>query len=219
MPEYYSQYAKAYVSVDCIVFGFDDNKLKLLAGRRKLHPGFGEWALYGGFVGTDESVDNAASRVLHELTGLKDIYMKQVGTFGALNRAEGERVISVAYVALINVKDYDERSLLEKELHWVSLENIPQMFSDHNEMVNRAVRMLRRRIHTEPISFQLLPEYFTLTQLQNVYEAVLNTELDKRNFRKKVKQLSHIIKTDKVDKITSKRGAALYRFDETAVID
>lgn len=219
MSEYYSQYAKAYVSVDCIVFGFDDNKLKFLAGRRKLHPGYGEWALYGGFVGTDESVDDAASRVLHELTGLKDIYMKQVGTFGALDRAEGERVISVAYVALINVKDYDEKNLLEKELHWVSLENIPKMFSDHNKMVNSAVRMLRRRIHTEPISFQLLPKYFTLTQLQNVHEAVLNTVLDKRNFRKKVKQLSYVIKTDKMDKLTSKRGAALYRFDETAIID
>ena len=219
MPEFYSQYAKAYVAVDCIVFGFDDNKLKFLAGRRKLQPGFGEWALYGGFVGTDESVDEAASRVLHELTGLKDIYMKQVGTFGALNRAESERVISFAYVSLINVKDYDEKILLEKQLHWVSLENIPQMFADHNDMVNTAVRMLRRRIHTEPISFQLLPEYFTLTQLQNVHEAVLNIELDKRNFRKKVKQLSHVIKTDKVDKLTSKRGAALYRFDDTSTID
>ena len=219
MPEFYSQYAKAYVAVDCIVFGFDDNKLKFLAGRRKLQPGFGEWALYGGFVGTDESVDEAASRVLHELTGLKDIYMKQVGTFGALNRAEGERVISVAYVSLINVKDYDAKILLEKQLHWVSLENIPQMFADQNDMVNTAVRMLRRRIHTEPISFQLLPEYFTLTQLQNVHEAVLNIELDKRNFRKKVKQLSHVIKTDKVDKLTSKRGAALYRFDDTSTID
>lgn len=219
MSEFYKQYAKAYVSVDCIVLGFDDNKLKLLAGRRKMQPGYGEWALYGGFVGADESVDDAASRVLYELTGLKDIYMKQVGTFGALNRAEGERVISVAYVALINVNDYDEKWLLEKELHWVSIKNIPQMFSDHNEMVNRALRMLRRRLYTEPISFQLLPELFTLTQLQNVYEAILGEELDKRNFRKKAKQLDYVVKSDKIDKLTSKRGAALYYFDKNASMD
>lgn len=219
MSEFYTQYAKAYVSVDCIVLGFDDNKLKLLAGRRKMQPGYGEWALYGGFVGADESVDDAASRVLYELTGLKDIYMKQVGTFGALNRAEGERVISVAYVALIHVNDYDEKWLLEKELHWVSIKNIPQMFSDHNEMVNRALRMLRRRLYTEPISFQLLPELFTLTQLQNVYEAILGEELDKRNFRKKAKQLDYVVKSDKIDKLTSKRGAALYYFDKNASMD
>ena len=219
MPEYYSQYAKAYVSVDCIVLGFEDNRLKILVGRRKLHPGYGEWALYGGFVSANESVDNAALRVLHELTGLKDIYMKQVGTFGALNRAEGERVISVAYLALINVKDYDEKWLLEKELHWVSIENIPQMFSDHNDMVNKALRMLRRRLFAEPISFQLLPELFTLTQLQNVYEAILGEELDKRNFRKKAKQLDYIKKSDKIDKLTSKRGAALYYFDNNAAVD
>lgn len=219
MSEFYTQYAKAYVSVDCIVLGFDDNKLKFLAGRRKMHPGYGEWALYGGFVGADESVDDAASRVLHELTGLKDIYMKQVGTFGALNRAEGERVISVAYLALINVKDYDETWLMEKELHWVSIKNIPQMFSDHNDMVNKALRMLRRRLFSEPISFQLLPELFTLTQLQNVCEAILGEELDKRNFRKKAKQLDHIVKSDKIDKLTSKRGAALYYFDKNAPFD
>ncbi len=219
MSDFYSQYAKAYVSVDCIVLGFDDNKLKLLAGRRKMQPGYGEWALYGGFVGTEESVDDAASRVLHELTGLKDIYMKQVGTFGALNRAEGERVISVAYLALINVNDYNEKWLLEKELHWVSIKNIPEMFSDHNEMVNRALRMLRRRLFSEPISFQLLPELFTLTQLQNVYEAILGEELDKRNFRKKAKQLDYVVKSDKIDKLTSKRGAALYYFDKNASMD
>ena len=180
MTEFYSGVHKAFVSVDCIIFGFEDNKLKLLLGKRKMDPGRGEWALYGGFVGTGESVDEAANRVLCELTGLKNLYMKQVHTFGAVDRDPGERVISVAYCALINVKDYDESLLQEHGVEWVELNKIPPLYSDHNEMVKRAISMLRRRINTEPLSFNLLPDLFTLTQLQHVYEAVLGEEIDKQ---------------------------------------
>ena len=214
MTEFYSGVHKAFVSVDCIIFGFEDNKLKLLLGKRQMDPGRGEWALYGGFVGTDESVDEAAHRVLCELTGLKNLYMKQVHTFGAIDRDPGERVISVAYCALINVKDYDESLLQEHGVQWVELNKIPQLYSDHNEMVNRAISMLRRRISTEPLSFNLLPDLFTLTQLQHVYEAVLGGEIDKRNFRKRIKSIDFIEKTELIDKLTSKRGAALYRFNK-----
>ena len=214
MTEFYSGVHKAFVSVDCIIFGFEDNKLKLLLGKRKMDPGRGEWALYGGFVGTDESVDEAANRVLCELTGLKNLYMKQVHTFGAVDRDPGERVISVAYCALINVKDYDESLLQEHGVEWVELNKIPPLYSDHNEMVNRAISMLRRRISTEPLSFNLLPDLFTLTQLQHVYEAVLGGEIDKRNFRKRIKSIDFIEKTELIDKLTSKRGAALYRFNK-----
>ena len=214
MTEFYSGVHKAFVSVDCIIFGFEDNKLKLLLGKRQMDPGRGEWALYGGFVGTDESVDEAAHRVLCELTGLKNLYMKQVHTFGAIDRDPGERVISVAYCALINVKDYDESLLQEHGVQWVELNKIPQLYSDHNEMVNRAISMLRRRISTEPLSFNLLPDLFTLTQLQHVYEAVLGGEIDKRNFRKCIKSIDFIEKTELIDKLTSKRGAALYRFNK-----
>ena len=214
MTEFYSGVHKAFVSVDCIIFGFEDNKLKLLLGKRQMDPGRGEWALYGGFVGTDESVDEAAHRVLCELTGLKNIYMKQVHTFGAIDRDPGERVISVAYCALINVKDYDESMLQEHGVQWVELNKIPPLYSDHNEMVNRAISMLRRRISTEPLSFNLLPDLFTLTQLQHVYEAVLGGEIDKRNFRKRIKSIDFIEKTELIDKLTSKRGAALYRFNK-----
>ena len=140
--------------------------------------------------------------------------MKQVGAFGAIDRDPGERVISIAYCALINVKDYDDKLREQHGLEWVNLEDMPQLYSDHNDMVNKAIHLLRRRINTEPLSFNLLPELFTLTQLQHVYEAVLGEEIDKRNFRKRIKQIDFIEKTELIDKVTSKRGAALYRFNK-----
>lgn len=219
MTEYYKEHSKVYVSVDCIIFGFEENRLKLLIGKRMMDPGRGELSLYGGFVKEDESLDEAANRTLKSLTGLDNLYMKQVGAFGAVNRDPGERVISVAYCALINVKDYDEKLQIEHDLKWVDVKDMPQLYSDHNEMVKRAIMLLRRRIKTEPLSFNLLPDLFTLTQLQHVYEAILGDEIDKRNFRKKIKTIDFIEKTDKIDKITSKRGAALYCFNRKAYED
>ena len=214
MTGFYGEHSKVFVSVDCIVFGFDENKLKLLIGRRQMDPGRGEWSLYGGFVKEDESLEEAANRVLFTLTGLNNIYMKQVGAFGAIDRDPGERVITVAYCALINVKDYDQHLCEEHGVEWVNIDELPRLYSDHNEMVRKAVTLLRRRINTEPLSFNLLPELFTLTQLQHVYEAILGEEIDKRNFRKRIKNIDFIEKTDKIDKMTSKRGAYLYRFNK-----
>lgn len=216
MTGFYGEHSKVLVSVDCIVFGFEGDKLKLLIGRRQMDPGRGEWSLYGGFVGAKECLEDAANRVLLELTGLKKLYMRQVGAFGAIDRDPGERVISVAYCALINVNDYDDRLRIQHGLEWVNLEDMPKLYSDHNEMVGKAIGMLRRRINTEPLSFNLLPDLFTLTQLQKVYEAVLGEEIDKRNFRKRIKQIDFIEKTELIDKLTSKRGAALYRFNKKA---
>ena len=214
MTGFYGEHSKVLVSVDCIVFGFEGDKLKLLIGRRQMDPGRGEWSLYGGFVGAKECLEDAANRVLLELTGLKKLYMRQVGAFGAIDRDPGERVISVAYCALINVKDYDDSLRIQHGLEWVNLEDMPKLYSDHNEMVGKAIGMLRRRINTEPLSFNLLPDLFTLTQLQKVYEAVLGEEIDKRNVRKRIKQIDFIEKTELIDKLTSKRGAALYRFNK-----
>jgi hypothetical protein len=205
--------------VDCIVFGFENNQLKLLIGRRQMDPGRGEWSLYGGFVRDDEGLDEAANRVLYSLTGLKEIYMKQVGAFGAVDRDPGERVISVAYCALINVNDYDDKLRQQYELEWADLGQLPKLYSDHNQMVNKAISLLRRRIKTEPLSFNLLPDLFTLTQLQHVYEAILGSPIDKRNFRKRIKQIDFIEKTELIDKKTSKRGAALYRFNKKMYAD
>ena len=213
---YYQEYAKVLVSVDVIVFGFDAGKLKILIGKRQLDPGRGEWSLYGGFVGADESLNDAAHRVLFDLTGLRNLYIQQVGTFGSVDRDPGERVISVAYYALINVKDYDDALCQQHNLEWVIVENVPKLYSDHNEMVQMALKLMRTKIKTAPISFRLLPSLFTLTQLQKLYEAVMGEEVDKRNFRKRVKDMDFIEKTELIDKTTSKRGAYLYRFNKRA---
>ena len=210
---YYSQHAKVWVSVDCIIFGFDEGKLKVLIGRRQMDPGRGEWSLYGGFVAADEGIDNAAARTLSELTGLRNLYMRQVGAFGSVERDPGERVISIAYYALINVKDYDERLRLEHGVEWVDINSLPKLYSDHNDMIHKALKLMRQKLRTEPVGFRLLPDLFTLTQLQRLYEAVNGGELDKRNFRKRVKDMDFIEKTELIDKKSSKRGAFLDRFN------
>ena len=213
---FYNEHSKVWLSVDCIIFGFDNKKLKVLVGRRKMDPGRGEWSLYGGFVAANESVDDAATRTLYELTGLRNIYMRQIGAFGKVDRDPGERVVSVAYYALINSKDYDEKLRLAHGAEWVDIENIPVLYSDHNEMIRKARKLVQQKMSHEPVGFRLLPDLFTLTQLQTLYEAVYGTELDKRNFRKRVKEMDFIEKTELIDKNTSKRGAYLYRFNKKA---
>ena len=148
MTNYYGEHAKQYVSVDCIVFGFEENKLRLLLGKRNMDPGRGELSLYGGFVGEKESLSDAAARVLQDLTGLSKLYMKQVGAFGNIDRDPGERVISIVYCALINVKDYDDQLRIQHGLEWVNLDEMPKLYSDHNIMVDKAITMLRRRVKT-----------------------------------------------------------------------
>ena len=159
-----------------------------------MDPGRGEWSLYGGFVGSDESVDAAASRTLFELTGLRNLYMRQVGAFGNVDRDPGERVVSIAY--------------------WMDINEIPQLYSDHNEMVKKARKMMQQKLAQEPVGFRLLPSLFTLTQLQKLYEAVKGETIDKRNFRKRIKEMDFIEKTELIDKSSSKRGASLYRFNK-----
>ena len=216
MTVYYSEHARLLVSVDCLVFGFEEGQLRLLIGKRQMDPGRGQWSLYGGFVREDESIDDAATRTLETLTGLTNIYMKQVGAFGRVDRDPGERVVSIAYYALINVADYDRQLMRKHGVEWADMKQLPTLYGDHQQMVKSALAQMKRQIRTEPISFNLLPPLFTLTQLQRLYEAITGEELDKRNFRKKVKDMDFIEKTDLIDKITSKRGAALYRFNKSA---
>jgi len=210
---YYSEHSKVWVSVDVIIFGFDEGKLKVLIGRRQMDPGRGEWSLYGGFVTATESIDECAARTLYDLTGLRNIYMRQVGAFGQVDRDPGERVISIAYYALINVSNYDERLRKEHGVEWMDVNDLPHLYSDHNEMVRKALKLMRQKLRTEPVGFRLLPPLFTLTQLQRLYEAVNGEELDKRNFRKRIKEMDFIEKTELIDKTGSKRGASLYRFN------
>lgn len=216
MTQFYNEYSKVLVSVDCIIFGFDGSDLQVLIGKRQMDPGRGEWSLYGGFVGSNENLEDAANRVILELTGMKDLYIRQVGAFGSVDRDPGERVISVSYCTLINVADYDDRKRVEHKLEWVSLKALPPLYSDHQKMINNAIAQIRRRINHEPLSFRLLPGLFTLTQLQRVFEAVMGEEIDKRNFRKRIKDIEFIEKTELIDKVSSKRGAALYRFNKKA---
>ena len=211
---YYHEHSKVWLSVDCIIFGFDEGKLKIMIGKRQMDPGRGEWSLYGGFVNGNESVDDAASRTLYELTGLRNLYMRQVGAFGNVDRDPGERVVSIAYYALINVKDYEDELRREHGVEWMDINEIPQLYSDHNDMVRKARKMMQQKLAQEPVGFRLLPSLFTLTQLQKLYEAVNGEELDKRNFRKRIKDMDFIEKTELIDKTGSKRGAYLYRFNK-----
>ena len=216
MTTYYNINPQFYVSVDCIIFGFDKGSLKLLLLKRNFEPAKGSWSLMGGFVQDGESVDDAAKRVLAELTGLANVYMEQVGTFGEVDRDPGERVISVAYYALININEYDRNLVQQHNAHWAEINEIPPLVFDHPQMVKQARIMLQKKASSEPIGFNLLPSLFTLFQLQSLYEAIYGEPLDKRNFRKRVADLNYIEKTDKIDKTGSKRGAALYKFNENA---
>lgn len=210
---YYLQNPKFYVAVDCIIFGFNEGELNLLLLKRNFEPARGAWSLMGGFVQEQESVDDAAKRVLSELTGLTDVYMEQVGTFGRVDRDPGERVISVAYYALLNINESDKELVEQHNAFWVNINEVPSLVFDHTEMIEQARNLMRIKASTAPISFQLLPKLFTLTQLQKLYEAIYGDAIDKRNFRKRIAEMNYIEKTSKIDKSGSKRGAVLYRFN------
>ena len=216
MKSYYSHHPKFYVAVDCIIFGFHEDEISLLLLKRNFQPAQGEWSIMGGFTQENESTDEAAKRVLHELTGLDNVYMEQVGAFGEINRDPGERVISIAYYALININEYDRKLVQEHNAYWVNLKEIPPLIFDHEQMVEKARKIMQQKASTKPIGFNLLPKLFTLSQLQSLYEAIYDEEIDKRNFRKRVAEMDFIEKTDKVDKHSSKRGAALYQFNNKA---
>lgn len=215
-PSFYSQYPKFHVAVDCIIFGFEKGQLKVLLQKRPFEPRQGEWSLMGGFVKRDEDIDHAAQRTLNQLTGLHDIYMKQVGAFGSVNRDSGDRVISIAYFALVDIERVNADLNHENSAYWEEMTQLPPLLFDHKEMIEGALKKLRTMIGHQPVGFSLLPPLFTLTQLQMLYEAILGEKIDKRNFRKRVSVLPYIEKTDQIDKLTSKRGAALYRFNTAA---
>ncbi len=216
MTNYYSKNPKFYISVDCIIFGFSGGELSLLLLKRNFEPARGEWSLMGGFVQENESVDDAAKRVLAELTGLDEVYMEQVGAFGSVHRDPGGRVVSIAYYALVNINEYDRELVRQHNAFWININELPPLIFDHSAMVEKARALMQQKASTKPIGFNLLPSLFTLSQLQSLYEAIYGEPLDKRNFRKRVAEMNYIEKTDKIDKTGSKRGAALYQFNENA---
>lgn len=212
--QYYQDHPTFHVAVDSIIFGFDQGELKLLIHKRQFEPAKGEWSLFGGFVQQNESLDEAAGRILSEHTGLRDIYMEEIQSYGEVNRDPAGRVISVAYYALIPAGEYTEAGNSKSGATWVSLTELPPLIMDHNHMVEKGLRRLKRRAATQPIGFELLPREFTMPQLQALYEAIYQTELDKRNFRKKIMAMDVLIKLDTKDKSSSRKGAYLYRFDK-----
>lgn len=212
MPNQYNNEDKVLVAVDCIIFGFDDEGLKLLLIKRDLEPEKGKWSLMGGFLKENETLGDAANRVLFKLTGLKNVYMEQLNTFSKVDRDPVERTISVAYYALINIGDHDKQLTEKYSARWFSYNKMPQLIFDHNKMVNLAVQRLRYKASVQPVGFELLPEKFTMKQLQELYEAILDQPLDKRNFTKKINSLNVLVKLDEKDTESSRKGSFLYKF-------
>jgi len=201
------------LAVDCVIYGFDNHELKLLLIKRNMEPGKGMWSLMGGFSKQNEGLYQAAERVLKQLTGLQNVYLEQLFAYGDVDRDPGERVVSVAYYSLIKIEDYDKDLVKENNAHWRPVSDIPDLVFDHREMVDKALKRLRRRARIQPIGFELLPEKFTMPQLQSLYEAIYQKDLDKRNFCKKIISMDLLDKLDEKDKSSSKKGAFLYRFN------
>ena len=214
MTQFYQKEDKLLVSVDCIILGFKDNDINVLIIKRKFEPQKDGRSLMGGFVRKGECLNETVSRVVHEYTGIDDVYMEQVGTYGDLNRDEGERVISIVYYALINMEFFDEKLKQKNNAEWVNINQVGSLVFDHNQFIEDTIRLLRHRTTTRPIGFNLLPEKFTLPQLQSLYEAIYQTPLDKRNFRKKVFEMDILEKQDDKDRTASKRGAYFYKFNK-----
>lgn len=202
------------VALDCIIFGFDRDGLKLLLIKRDFEPEKGNWSLMGGFLEKDESLNDAAERILTTLTGLQNIYLEQLQAFGEVDRDPVERTVSVSYYALIDIHKHDKELVKQHAASWFSLDEVPDLIFDHQEMVDAALKRLRYKASHEPVGFELLPEKFTLPELQILYESIYDTQLDKRNFRRRMLSMDVLIKTDEKQKKYSKKGAYLYKFDE-----
>jgi 8-oxo-dGTP diphosphatase len=213
MPYSY-QYPRAALTVDCAVFGYDEGELKILLIERALEPFKDRWALPGGFVRIDETLDAAARRELVEETGLKNVFLEQLYTFGAVDRDPRERVVSVAYYALVKLSDHRAFAATDAaNAQWFPASKVPKLAFDHGEILRTALARLKSKVRYEPIGFELLPPKFTLSQLQRLYEATLETELDKRNFRKKVLGFGLLVALKETQMTGRHRPAQLFQFD------
>jgi 8-oxo-dGTP diphosphatase len=211
------EYPRPAVTVDCVVFGLDlaNRNLNILLIRRRLEPFKGKWALPGGFVLMHENLEEAAARELREEAGLTDIYMEQLYTFGAINRDPRDRVVTVAFFALVKMNDLKLHADTDaSDAAWFAVDDYPSLAFDHEDILEAAVLRLKGKVRYQPIGFKLLPENFTLSQLQTLYETILETELDKRNFRKKILAMGFLNELDEIEKDVSHRAARLYRFNK-----
>lgn len=210
------------VTVDIVIFTIRKKKLEVLLIQRGQEPYKEKWAIPGGFIRLSENLDEAAKRVLYEKTHVKDVYLEQLYTFGDPYRYPNARVITVSYFALIRSDDIKleaEAGLNIQQINWHAVYDLPDLAFDHKEILDYAVKRLRQRLEHTPIAFQLLPKKFTLTQLQKTYEVILHTDLDKRNFRKKLISLEILNESEEFTKESSKRPARLYSFNENTIED
>ena len=213
MPHTY-EYPRAALTVDCVVFGYDEGELKVLLIERGLEPFKGRWALPGGFVRVDETLEQSARRELAEETGLKDVFLEQLYTFGDVDRDPRERVVSVAYYALVKLSEHEARAATDAaNAEWFPVSKSPKLAFDHADILATALARLKGKVRYQPIGFELLPPRFTLSQLQHLYEAVLGTDLDKRNFRKKVLGFGLLMPLKETRMAGPHRPAQLFRFD------
>lgn len=209
----YSKQTRLLLAVDCIIFGFDGETLKILLIKRGFQPEKGNWSLMGGFVQASESMDQAANRILKQLTGLEGVYLEQLYTFGDTQRDPIERTVSTAYFALIDIHKYETQLSNDYHAEWFPLKRVPKLIFDQQEMVETAKRRIRYKAALHPILFELLPSRFTIPQLQILYESIFNTSIDKRNFSKRVLATGLLIKLADKDKAGSKRGAFYYQLN------
>ena len=209
----YSQQKRFLFAVDCIIFGFDGQELKVMLIQRGFDPFKGEWSLVGGFVAENESAEDAAARVLKELTGLDGLYMEQLHAFSDAERDSVERTISIAYFALIDIQKYKKQIIEHYHPAWFSINEFPDLIFDHKKIVNLAKEKLRYKAALHPLLFELLPAKFTMPQLQNLYQCVYNTAFDKGNFNRKLLSTKLLMKLKEKDKLGSKKGAFYYKLD------
>jgi 8-oxo-dGTP diphosphatase len=203
---------KVALSVDCVIFGFDENKLKVLLIRSDLKSYEGQWSLLGDLVGPEEDIDNAAYRILKQRTGMDDVYLEQVHTFGEVGRHPAGRVVTVAYCSLINIQHH-QLAILDNELHWHDVANITSLAFDHTKIFETCYCWLQKRVQEHPLGFSLLPNKFSLRELQNLYEAILNVKLDRRNFRKKFFAMDFLVDVNEIEKDVPHRPGKLYKFN------
>jgi 8-oxo-dGTP diphosphatase len=210
----YSSADKVLLAVDCIIFGFDNEGLKILLIKRDFEPEKGKWSLIGEFLKKEEVLDSAAIRILNSYTGLQNIYMEQLHVYSEIDRDPVERTISVAYYALINIESHNKELIQNYHAQWFSVTQAPKLIFDHDTMLDHAIKRLRYRTSIKPVGFELLPEKFTMRQLLELYEAILSKELDKRNFISKINSFDILIKLDEKDMMSSRKGSYLYTFDK-----
>ena len=212
----YDEFVKHYVAVDCVIFGYEDDVLKLLLYPRSFEPSLGNWSLMGGFVRENESMDKAALRVLKQTVGLDKIYLEQVQGFSEPDRDPGGRVISMAYYALIRIDQHDKDLVRKHGAHWWPITELPPLIFDHTQMVTKALERLQRKASLDLVGKELLPDMFTLTQLHNLYNAIFQRQFDAGNFRKKIASVNLLERTLYKDTSGSKRGAFYYKFKRIA---